>query len=582
MTSERILHAIGIGAVFSLIVLLFLYPIPLDILNSDLGRHLLSGSIIVNSQTVPTTNLFSYTYTDYPFINTHWFSQVIFYFWHHTFGFDGLIILSVLLALLTYGAIYLFAVRRFGVLTPTLVMLLFLQVIAGRTQVRPELFSFLLLTIFLIILYHYREKYTRWVFALIPLSLLWVNTHIYFFTGSAVLVLFLIDTYLSEKNKYKSKRFQTLFIVTAASGIVTLINPNFIKGAFYPLFVLGDYGLSLRENVNFFRLLIQYPGYIKSTVIFFMISLSALWLGIGVARKKMTAIDIMLAAFFTFIGLFAIRNFPLFVIGAFIPTVKGMSYLLQLVSKRFPDKEVFIQSGIALVVTIAVIPSAVSNLTSHGLGFGVTDNISSAIDFWKKNNLKGPIYNNYDIGNYLEYRLYPEEKVYVDNRPEAYPKTFFQDVYLPMQKSPELFEKENKKYKFNAIVLAHTDISSGTRQLLHRLVREDEWQMVYINSIAVIFLKNTPENQSVISRYAIDQKNLKLSALTIDSKDKASQFINFFRAVDWPQQFYDMNLKYLEFDPANCQALHNVIYIHQAQQKPIPATYSNRYLENCS
>ncbi len=39
------------------------------------------------------------------------------------------------------------------------------------------------------------------------------------------------------------------------------------------------------------------------------------------------------------------------------------------------------------------------NVQIHGFGFGVTDNAKEAIDFIKQNNIKGPIYNNFDIGN---------------------------------------------------------------------------------------------------------------------------------------------------------------------------------------
>lgn len=48
-------------------------------ITQDLGRHLTLGKIIWEKKYVPSTNLFSYTNPDFPFINHHWGSEVIFY-----------------------------------------------------------------------------------------------------------------------------------------------------------------------------------------------------------------------------------------------------------------------------------------------------------------------------------------------------------------------------------------------------------------------------------------------------------------------------------------------------------------------
>lgn len=578
MSLSKLFYPVGIVFVFFIQFLLFFYPIPLDLLNSDLGRHLLLGKIIVTSGSVPTTNLLSYTHPDYSFVNTHWFSQVIFYLWHSAFGFNGLILLSVFLAITTLGFVFLYAARRFDVFTTILISLIFIQAIAGRTQVRPELFSFLFLAIFIVILYRYRESYTKWIFALVPLSFLWVNTHIYFFNGIVVLVLFLIDAFISQKKHYTSKNFLTLLFVTIAAGLATLCNPHFIKGALYPLFVLNDYAVPVRENISFFS---PYNTLSKPSNIFFLISLLILWIGLFVSRKKMAPIDFFLSAFFTFMGLFAIRNFPLFIFGAFIPSVKAASYVREKIFKKHKEKAGAIKIVLFIIVCLAISFSLTSNTTNHQVGFGVIDNSKGAIDFFEKNKLKGPVYNNYDIGNYVEYRLYPREKVYVDNRPEAYPKEFFQKIYFPMQKSEDIFAKEKNKYHFNIIILAHTDTSSGTKQLLHRLIRDDEWKPIYLNSTTIIFIRNSPENEAIIQQYGFDQKSVEIRDEDSNDKNKVSQFINFFKAVDWPQQFLEMNLRYLEFEPTNCSALQNVIYFYKQQNNYAYKVYANTFLQHC-
>lgn len=56
-----------------LLICIFLHPI--YAINEDLGRHLALGRIIIQTDHVPLTNLFSYTYSSFPFINTHWLSE---------------------------------------------------------------------------------------------------------------------------------------------------------------------------------------------------------------------------------------------------------------------------------------------------------------------------------------------------------------------------------------------------------------------------------------------------------------------------------------------------------------------------
>src|SRR5205085_4230883 len=66
-------------------------------------------------------------------------------------------------------------------------------------------------------------------------------------------------------------------------------------------------------------------------------------------------------------------------------------------------------------------------LTYQKFGLSFDPPPDRAVDFLLKNNLHGPIFNNLTLGNYLIYRLYPRQKVFVDGRPEAYPASFLQN-----------------------------------------------------------------------------------------------------------------------------------------------------------
>ncbi len=577
MNLSKIFYFISATVVFLLLFVYFFHPV--TNLVGDLGYYLKIGEIIVATKSVPTTNLFSYTAGSFPFINANWLSEVLFYMIKTAFGFNGLIILSTLLAITSFSLIFIAASKKAGIFTAALIGLIYAQVIYERTDIKPELFSFLLLSIFLVVLYKYREQYTKWIFALIPLQLLWANLHIYFFLGIVILVLFIIDALISKKENLSSKKMTTLILVTLASIVATIINPNLVKGALYPLFVLNNYAFPVEENINFLNAVASYND---TTFLYFGISVALLWIGIIVSIKRLKPIDILLAAFFTFMGIFAVRAFPIFVLGTFITCTFAASNILSFVYEKLSkEKELWLKIGFFITIFILLIPTIRLNIEIHGFGFGVIDYAKDAINFIKVNNIKGPIYNNFDFGNYLDYALYPKEKVFVDNRAEAYPKDFFSNTYFPMQDSPETFTRGSEKYNLNTVIIAHTDTSPDTTAFLAQIVKNDDWKIVYLNNSVVIFLKNTQQNRMIIQSHLINEANIKLTRDDLDNKTKVRQLVNFFRSIGWEKSWLKMNLRYLELEPNNCAALQNISYIYQKEGNPNARIYINKFIETC-
>lgn len=181
--------------VFLLLFIGFFHPV--YSITQDLGRHLNTGEIILETGSVPKINLFSYTYPNFPFINHHWLSEVFYFALFQKVGFNGLLILNTALALLSFGLIFSKVFKKSNTLPLLFCSLLYIPILFERTDVRPEFFSFLFLSLFIIILYKFREKFTRLIFLLPSIELLWVNMHIYFPIGIAIIGFFLIDAIIS-------------------------------------------------------------------------------------------------------------------------------------------------------------------------------------------------------------------------------------------------------------------------------------------------------------------------------------------------------------------------------------------------
>ena len=136
-------------------------------------------------------------------------------------------------------------------------------------------------------------------------------------------------------------------------------------------------------------------------------------------------------------------------------------------------------------------------------GFGLLPNMARAAEFIKQNNIKGPIFNNYDIGGYLIFNLYPKEKVFVDNRPESYPKEFFSDVYIPMQEQESVWQQKRNQYDFNAIIFYYHDATPWAQKFLIARVTDPAWAPVYVDSYVLILAKRDSINQNVISKFEL-------------------------------------------------------------------------------
>src|SRR5579864_8396776 len=100
MLFTKILDKLAILAIFTLLFLSFLHPI--SAITQDLGRHLLTGKIIVQTHHVPKANLFSYTYPAFPFINHHWLSEVVFFLLTQTLGLHGLLVFTTIIATVAF------------------------------------------------------------------------------------------------------------------------------------------------------------------------------------------------------------------------------------------------------------------------------------------------------------------------------------------------------------------------------------------------------------------------------------------------------------------------------------------------
>lgn len=475
------------------IYFVFLVVQPDQALTQDLGRHLTLGKIIVSCLCVPSTNMFSYAEGLHPFVNHHYLSEVIFYLLASSFGLLSLLILKLILLIICLGLLVATTGSRKISWWAAVMGCLYLFVFSERFDTRPELLSFVILSLMLFIIGRVRKKADKRLLYILPLlEVLWVNTHIYFPVGIVVYSLFLVDEVL------KRKLTTSLIVIGCGMLVAPLLNPYGVALAIFPFTVFSSYGYSVVENQNIFFL---NQVLFNSHIVIFEFLVGVLIVVMMLTRKHIDFYTTGLITLGIVGSVLALRNFPLFI----IMTYPVMVRLFDLCEEDFTQKQVrsFIATikGIVLVGTFLFVVFHIGFLiTNNRVKFGYIDNGKGAVDFFKRNNLKGPIFNDFDIGSYLIYRLYPFEKVFVDGRPEAYSVSFF-DEYKKIQEDKNEFEKKAKQYNFNVIIFSYTDITPWAQVFLIAIADNPRWKIVYLSDGYVVLVKDTKENKHVIDAY---------------------------------------------------------------------------------
>lgn len=477
---------IKIGIVLGLAAVFFtLAWRPSHALQQDLGRHIKLGAIILENGAVPETNLFSYTFPDFRFVNHHWLSEVVFFLFDFLFGLTAIFWFKVISLALANFLIFYLAARFFDFLPTVLSFLAFTPFLMNRIDERPELFGYVFFALFMLLFFTDLRQRKWLVVLLAPFVMgLWINLHITFVYGGFLTAVFSACTF-AKKDFISWPKKYVGFMWAMMCGAL-LLNPNGLEGFFYPLRVFDNYGYSIVENQN---LLFLFPRIPHNLIIyFFIVFFIFTFLGFLLFLRE-RKVNIFMAVYLAFsvLAFFAIRNFPFFGLAG----VPFGAYVLGTMGSFLRKAGSFFSNGLnryllALAITLIYLLNVV---ITYGQGrHGILRLYEKGVDFVIQNELPGRIFNDFDVGGYLDYRLYPKYQVFVDNRPEAYPESFFQD-YIKIQEDPVFREKKFAEYGINTIIFNRNDYTSWAQKFLTQISRDKNWEMRYLDDYLVVFSK---------------------------------------------------------------------------------------------
>ncbi len=487
----------------------------INLITADLGRHLENGKIFFETGKIITTNFYSYTNPDFHTLNHHWLSGVLFFLVWKLAGFKGLQLFFTALSIATFLIFFRMAQKHAGMGIAGLLALSAIPLLAERTEIRPEVFSYFFAGLIWYLAIQYKKgmlSRRMLFFTATAMQILWVNAHIFFFMSIAIIGTFFVESILRKSQRQNLKTWSLLLIILSAAS---LINPSGIEGALAPLNIFNNYGYKLAENqsILFMEKLIFDPNFIIFKIVFGILALSFVGRLLKKDWEAFVSSEFFLAVGVSLMAWLQIRNLAMFGFFAMPLISNNISLLSKKRLGTYLNELIFPGAGAVIMAFLLVVSTDIPKYfpSWHEFGFGLEQNNSTSAEFFKNNNLSGPIFNNYDIGGYLIWNIFPKERVFVDNRPEAYPASFFTDTYIPAQENYQAWKSLDAKYNFNVIFFSYKDLTPWGQHFMIERLRDQEWAPVFADGYVIIFLRRNSANKPTIESYEIPQSAFSVS-----------------------------------------------------------------------
>jgi len=465
--------------------------------DTDFWWHLKTGQYIVERHSLPVPDPFAYTASAaaaYPgeeqvrhFNLTHeWLSQVLMYAMYAVAGFPGIVLArAVLLASLCGLAGFLAARLSANFYAGIAAACATGSVVVAFVADRPGVVSFLGVAVFVSLL----ELRRGW-WALPPLALLWANCHGGFLLGWVVLLAYAAQALPFRPGATWPRASRRLWLVTACAIAASGINPNGFG-------VLATV-LAYRRSPMQANLIEWHAPSLWGPPYGFDILLYAAALVLALSWRKVRLAHWILFAAFAGASLAAFRNTPL--IGFLAPV---------LIAAYFPFR-VKVPGALAWlppILAAAVAAVGFAQGRFFELRVAAWTIPEKAAGYLLEHHVTGPIFNTYEQGGYLIWRMGPQERVFIDGR--SLSETVYRDYnqilfnagsYADQVVGPRA-ELLNR-YGVHVVVMNAMDYVSGTLYPLALALANPigtEWQLVYDDSQAVVFERHPPPGTAVLS-----------------------------------------------------------------------------------
>lgn len=491
--------------------------------DDDLFWHLATGRYIVENKVVPDKDVFGHVTSGAEWIPFEWGWDVLSYGLYNIGGYNAILAFRSIAFCFIFYMMFLL-LRKFKVNTFLAFLLLFLLLIGimDRLSPRPHIITYILFTLLLYILLNYkyfnRTKYSRGLYLLPLVFLVWANSHMGVLAGGLVLFIFVIaetiifvkpSSYACPDSKALTKEeLKRLWIISIICALILLVNPHGISTYIYAyghtkmkmLATVNEWQNPFTDKVDFGITLAMYKLFLYCGVLVLIYSY----------LKK----DILFTLIFAAFAVYSVRaiRFTVDYDIVMLPFIAiSINYLLSRI--RSPEFAGFMNGNVTKAIIGAFFVYITFQVPSNAIyekmqyyrvsGWGINSDFIPVqmYDFMKESGISGKPFNHFGTGGYIVWSS-PHEKNFIDSR--NLNDEIFNEYNSILSMRPG-FEKKLEERGIDYFVYLDPDLIRRPNDLKGLLTaycsRDPNWKLVFWDDKSMLFVKNIPKFAEVINKY---------------------------------------------------------------------------------
>jgi hypothetical protein len=480
--------------------------------DGDPGRHLAVGRHILETRSIPSVDVFSHTMGGEPFVPYEWLAETLSALAFQAAGLAGPALLHGAVIGLSLVLVYA-QLRARGL---PLLLALGVTVLVGATSAvhwlaRPHVFTFLGTALFSYVLDGWfagrLSRRTLWLLA--PAMALWVNLH-----GGFLIGLILLGAYAgcdalraiagdAETAAPARGRLRRLIPVAAGAAVATLLNP---AGPGLFAHVTGYFGKKMLVNQTG-----EYmsPDFHQADVAVFLASLLLLLVALAFTTRRPALHEVGLCAAFTYFGLYSARNIPLWAIvvaPALATALAGIAppRVNASVDRLLDEARAWLGArnaaytrmdgrarghlwpAVALGALLGVcIVQARAGEAPLGIGIDPARQPVGALTYVKAHLPEGNVFNELVWGGYVLHELWPRTRVFIDGQTDFYGEALTAEYLAIRAAEPGWSEALDRRHIKWVLLPLEAPLARALRGT-------GSWRAVYVDSVAVVLVRETP------------------------------------------------------------------------------------------
>ncbi len=454
---------------------------------------MLTGQTTLRTGHIPRFDTYSYSAAGMPWHNHEWLSQVALAFCYAHLGVFGLKLLklavsTILIVALAIGISATGAAARVQRLT----LILSAVAISTQMQFRPQLFTFMMISVVMmsLALEVYRRDATWW--PLIPMFALWANFHGGYIVGLGAMgvasAVMFVQGWFGDAGRIASA--WRLALVTFGCAAATIINPFGVglwTGVAHsvgdpvirqviadwvplPTMMLHMWRESKVQLLQDVAPLLMFAGFVAA---------------VAIAPDLEDAALLAVATIFIGAAFYATRNVAVGVIAVAIPLARHASLALE----RSAEIKMGVQPAVsdeppAAMVAICALALVLVGGTFSNRLITWKPMPTGALAFMKQHGLHGNVLCEFEWGSYLLWHMRDAFKVYIDPRGEL--------VYTDKQERDYAIFFNGQDGAARLLdAYPHDYVLMGVHTKGADIVRQDpRWHLLYSDQTAALFGRN--------------------------------------------------------------------------------------------